>query len=167
MKKTSKIILTTIIAVSILLGIGFAAIQNITLNISGTAVADPNQANFNVKFTGTPTVSNVNNVTANITDNTNATIDVFGLLEVGQSATATYNIANESKDLSANLAATTTNSNTEYFKVTSNLEKDTLGAEETTTLTVTVELIKTPIAEIANSTIGVQIEAEPIQPTDQ
>ena len=34
----------------LLLGIGYAAIQNITLNITGTATADPNQANFKVMF---------------------------------------------------------------------------------------------------------------------
>ena len=68
MRKTSKIIIVTIIAASILLGLGYAAIQNITLNISGTAAADPNQANFKVRFTGTPEVSDSSYVTARISN---------------------------------------------------------------------------------------------------
>ena len=57
MSNTSKILLVTIIATSILLGLGYAAIQNITLSIEGTATAAADQSNFLVKFTGTPTVS--------------------------------------------------------------------------------------------------------------
>ena len=83
MSKTSKIILITIIMTSILLGLGYAAIQNITLNIAGTAVADPNQSNFKVKFTGTPAVSDSTYVTANITGDTTADVVVFGANNFG------------------------------------------------------------------------------------
>lgn len=52
MKKTSKIIMLSLVVAALLLGIGYAAIQNITLNISGTATADPSQTNFKVSFSG-------------------------------------------------------------------------------------------------------------------
>ena len=54
MKRTNKIIIGAIIISILLLGIGYAAIQNITLNISGTAKADPSQSNFKVRFTAEP-----------------------------------------------------------------------------------------------------------------
>lgn len=164
MRKTSKIILVTLIATSILLGLGYAAIQNITLNITGSAVADPNQANFIVKFTGTPIVSDSQHGIANITNDTTATIEVNGLTEKGQVVTATYEISNLSDDLSSDLNVLATNSNTEYFFVSSKLAKNSLVAGEKTTVTVTVELIKTPINESVSSNVNITMNAIPVEP---
>ena len=167
MTKTSKIILVTVIAASILLGLGYAAIQNITLNISGTAAADPNQASFKVRFTGTPLVSESSYITARIVNDTNATFDVSGLNTKGQKVTVTYDITNESSDLSADLTIATTNSNTEYFNVTSNLAKESIVAGETTTVTVTVELTKVLLTEGVSSDIGIEIIAAPVEPGNE
>lgn len=169
MTKTSKIIIVTIIATSILLGLGYAAIQNITLNITGTAAANPNQSNFSVHFVNdpVPTVSNSTFATAAITDDTNATINVTGLTAKGQNVTATYIVKNSSSDLSSDLSVATTNSNTEYFTLSSELAKTSLKAGETTTVTVNVELTKTPVSESVSSVIGVQLTAIPVQPGEE
>ena len=167
MKKTNKIILASAIVAVLLLGIGYAAIQNITLNINGTAAADPSQSNFKVMFSGTPTVSDYTYVTAAITDDTNATINVEGLTKKGDVVTATYTVQNASTDLSADLGVSTTNSNTEYFTLMSEFDKSSLVAGEATTLTVTVELTKTPIVDSVSATIGVQLEAMPVQPGEE
>ena len=42
--------------------------------------------------------------------------------------------------------------------------KKTIEKGAATTITVTVELIKTPITQNENSTIGVTVVAEPVQP---
>ena len=164
MSKTSKIILVTIIATCILLGLGYAAIQNITLNVIGTVAADPNQANFKVGFVGTPKVSDSTYVSAGITNSTNATINVSGLTTKGQKVTATYNIKNDSKDLSSDLSVKATSSNTEYFVVSSRLNKSSLVAGEETTVTVTVELSKTLIENSASTNIGITLDAYPVEP---
>ena len=164
MRKTSRVILVTIIATSILLGLGYAAIQNITLNISGMASADPNQANFKVKFTGTPVVSDSSYLSASITNDTNAIFAVSGLTEKGQKVTSTYDIINESNDLSADLIISITNSNMDDFEVKSELGKTSLVAGEMTTVTVTVELTKTLISNSATSDIGIEIIAVPVEP---
>lgn len=168
MRQTSKIILATIVAASILLGLGYAAIQNITLNITGTAAADPNQSNFKVRFINNPapTVTDSTYAIASITDDYNATINVSGLTTKGQTVSATYTIENASVDLSADLAISTTNTNTEYFKISSQLAKTSLIAGEKTTVTVTVELTKTPL-ESVSSTIGVQMLAMAVQPGEE
>lgn len=163
MKKTNRIILLSIIVIILLLGVGYAAIQNITLNINGTATADPSQSNFKVKFSGTPTVSETDKVTASITNDTNATMNVSGLTAKGDTVTATYTIQNASADLATNLSVTTTNSNTEYFTIEKKLDKTSLVSGEATNLTVTVKLIKTPISKQESSTIGVQITATPVE----
>ena len=164
MKKTNKIIITTVIVAVLLLGIGYAAIQNITLNIEGTATADPSQSNFKVMFTGTPKVSDSTYVTAGITDDINATISVNGLTQKGQIVSAEYTVQNVSTDISADLSVATTNSNTEYFTLKSELAKTSLTAGEATTVKVTVELTKTPITGSINSTIGVRLTAMPVEP---
>ena len=167
MKKTTKVIIIAILVAVLLLGIGYAAIQNITLNIAGKATADPSQSNFKVMFTGTPEVSDSTYVTAGITDDTNATINVRGLTTKGQIVSATYIVQNVSTDLSADLGLVTTNSNTEYFTISSELAKTSLVAGEATTVTVTAELIKIPIQEAVSSTVGVQITAAPVQPGEE
>lgn len=164
MTKTSKMIAVVLVIAVLIIGVGYAAIQNITLNIAGSAAADPNQANFNVKFSGVPEVSSETCVTASVTDDTNATINVSGLTAKGDKVTATYTIQNASASLSANITnIVITNSNEEYFEVSEELTTTTLGRGEATTITVTVQLIKTPITDSVSSTIGVQFEAKPVQ----
>lgn len=169
MKKTSKIIMLTLVVAALLLGIGYAAIQNITLNISGTATADPSQTNFKVSFSGEPEVSDSRYVTAAITDEINATINVNGLTEKGQEVSATYTIQNTSTDLSADLSVLTTNSNQSYFTITSELGKVSLVSGEATTVTITVRLSETPmqVDTSESSTIGIQLDAIPVQPGEE
>ena len=57
MNKNTKIVLGVVLVLAILLvAVGYAAIQTVNLKIeSSSAQATPNQSNFTVKFTGTPT----------------------------------------------------------------------------------------------------------------
>ena len=167
MSKTSKIILVTIIATLILLGLGYAAIQNITLNITGNVAAQVNAENFKVRFVGTPTVSDGIYATAKIENDTNASITVSDLTSKGQYVTASYDIKNESGDLSADLNILATTTNMEYFTITSKLGKQSLSAGETTNVLVTVELIKTPISGPVNTDIDIELTAIPVQPGEE
>ena len=164
MKRTNKIIVTLVLVVALLIGIGYAAIQNITLNIEGKAEAEISQDNFKVAFAGEPTVSDEEFVIATVTDDINATINVEGLTEKGQTVSAIYTVQNTSTDISADLAVSTTNDNPEYFTLSSKLDKTSLVAGESTTLTVTVELTKVPVIESVSSIIGVQLTAIPVEP---
>lgn len=168
MRKNKKVIGIILVVALLLIAIGYAAITTIQLNISGQAQATPDQANFTVVFSGTPQVSDPSKVTAKITspENLEATIDVKGLTAKGETVTATYTIENTSADLSAVLSAEEpTNSNPEYFDVSYNIaEPTTITAGSTTTVTVTVELIKTPITGDETSTIGLQLNAAPQEP---
>ena len=169
MKKTNKIIIASIVVAVLLLGIGYAAITNVTLNIGGTLQSDPNQANFVVKFDGetTPTVSNEEKVTATITDNTNARFDVTGLETVGETVTALYTVVNDSDNLSADLSVATTNTNQEYFTVKAQLGKTSLTAKDTTTVLVTATLTKAPITDSESATVNVAITGYPVQPGEE
>lgn len=172
MRKTTKIVIGMLIVGILLLGIGYAAIQNITLNISGTATADPSQSNFSVKFLNTEgsiTVSDEDFITAEVTDDINATINVSGLSVKGERVSAVYTIENASLDLSADLSVSTTNSNPDYFIISSQLEdgKTSLVAGEKLTLTVVVELTQTPMVETVSASIGVELIATAVQPGEE
>ncbi len=163
--KNKKAVIGIIILVAILiLGIGFALISNVNLNINGEATATPSDTNFAVEFTGTPTTSDEDKVIATITGDLTATMNVSGITAKGDTVTATYTILNTSPDLTADLVASITNSNEEYFNVTSSFTDSSVKAGNTTTITVTVELIKTPITTDVVSDVTVSLTASPVQP---
>ena len=94
---------------------------------------------------------------ASVTGDTAATISVEGLTTVNQTATATYTILNASTDLVANLVAEVTqNTNSDYFDVTTSFASNSVAAGDSTTITVSVRLKKTPI-ESQTGNITVQI----------
>ena len=168
MSKTNKIIVGVIIAAVLLLGIGYAAINNITLNIRGQLEAQPNDENFKVKFDSVENVSD-DKVTAEITNEKKAIFNVTGLDTAGQEVYATYVVKNESEDLSAKIDINATiidNINADYFNIRANIEETLLNAGESTTVTVTARLEKTPINEVTANT-KVTLIAQPIQPGEE
>ena len=164
-KKTLQICLFVLIAV-VTLGIGYASITAINLFINGNATASVNQSNFNVHFTGTPTLGG--NVTptgsASISqqDNKVALFDVGGMTKVGDYAEAIYTVLNDSNGVGADITLNVTNSNSEYFKVTETVADSQLQAGDTTTATVKVEMIKTPIENAVTTSVTAKLIASPI-----
>ena len=147
------------------LGVGYAVVSNVNLNITGTASVA--ESKLNVEFTGTPTHDGAGEIDAKITDKLTATISVIGLTKVGDIATATYSIKNYESDFKAKITSgTITNNKTDYFAVTTDLGTGKTITENggTTTVTVSVELIKMPIeAEDSTAEIGVQLLASPVE----
>ena len=171
MKKTNKLILMFLLISLLLLGIGYAAIQNITLTILGFAEVGAKAENFIVKFVDPVMVDNngYNEVTvdAQKTGDTTATINLSGLSKVNEKISVKYKIANESKDLSADLAVATTNDTPEYLTISSQLEKTSLVAGDETTVEVIITVTKTPITENIKAKIGVELIAMPVQPGEE
>lgn len=173
-KKRTLTVVAAVLAV-LMLGVGYAAVAADILNITNaSASATPSDANFVVQFDEETPVVEGNNVTADYTDATNATFAVSGLTAKGQTASATYAIENLSPDLSANLTAaigamTNGASGTEddktYFSVSYSFEDTTITAGGSTTLTVTVTMLKTPVTEDVSVTFPVTITASAVQPT--
>ena len=163
----TRLILIALVSVILLIGVGFAAITSTQLNITGNTTATPDQANFKVKFLEETVVSAPGKVTAQVTGDTTATINVQGLTAKGDKVTATYKVKNFSADLSADIALSIGNSNGTYFKTTAELGQDNLKADEETTAIVTVELIRTPVEKDEVAEIIAIIEATPVQPGEE
>lgn len=175
MKNRKTFIGIALIIAVLLIGIAYADITDLTLKISGSASATPSTENFKVRFSkdDTITTNGAGTITADLdssdTTGQTATLTVTGLTAKGQKATAVYTVVNDSPDLSADLEVEVSkNTNSEYFTVTPTLGAENItatGDTEKTTVTVVVELIKTPIDADVSSDIEVTLTASPVQPT--
>ena len=163
-RKQIKIVIYVLIAV-ITLGIGYATIANIVLSINGTASGSVDSNNFNVHFDRTVTPTMTANKGSAIIDNNDdkaARITVTGLTYATDTATAQFTIINESRSIGAQISIDITNTNDEYFRVTETVAKKELQAGQTTTVSVEVEMIKTPIDNSVSTEIVGTITATAI-----
>ena len=167
-KKGLSIVLFALIAV-IVLGVGYAAIEAINLTINGNATATPQQANFSVKLSaddGDTTSENAGNISVS---DLSASFDTVGLTKAGDKTTVTYTVRNSSPDLKANITLTCdpqSGYNTEYFnnpvcKFGNGTQEILLEAGGITTVTVEVEVKKTPILTDQTTQVVANLEARP------
>ncbi len=156
----------------VFLGIGYAALTNITFNINGTATAKGSATNedFKVRFvkfdaadntyvtdaeTKAAVVSSTNgidaaNVTLDVTGDHTATFAISEGFELGDSVTLEYNVVNESEGIPAYIYADVdANTSKEYFRVTKTVaDSELTNKGEVTKVTIKVEMIKQPRLDI-------------------
>ena len=110
-KKGLSTLIIVLVAI-IVLGIGYAVIENITLTINGSATATANDANFKVIFEGATSNSASNQnitVTNSIAEDEQGTpekqqklhavFSVSGMTKAGDYADVTYTVKNKSEDM--------------------------------------------------------------------
>ena len=164
-KKKLQIMIFVFIAV-ITLGVGYAAISAINLVISGNSTSSVNQNNFSVVFKSASVTTGTGTASINNQDATIAYFDVSGLSAQGDTVVATYTIKNESAGVGAEISLGITNSNSEYFQVTERVEDNKLQAGDTTTATITVTMIKTPLENEVSTNITGTLTAFPLENTN-
>ena len=161
MKNRKKIIGIVLLIVVLALGIAYAA-TTIGLNITGSATAKFGTENHKVAFTGTTTESGSGTIDAAATNGaTSATLNISGLTTKGETATATFEVLNSSTELASGLSVTASSiENAEYFKITTSIPDDgkVLTPNEKTNVTVTVELLKSPVEDVTGN-INVELTA--------
>ena len=147
-----------LLALILVLGVGYAAVSEVTLNIDGSATVASEA--LKVSFNGVTDTEDDDKVVASSTDNSlNASIQVTNLT-LNEAVSATYTIKNQETDVDANvIKKQISNDKPEFFEVTTSVDDsaETITAGGTGTVTVTVRLIKTPI-EISDSTANIQID---------
>lgn len=151
MKKRRSLITILMVCLISLIGIGYAAITS-SLTINGTSNATASDSNFSVVFDTTED-DTVTNCTISSLTETSATVTVDGskLTKTGDTATATLTINNDSTELGANLVANVTQGSTNFFAVTADLTQSSIAANGTTTVVVTIQLVKTPTETVTDS----------------
>ena len=147
-----------LLALILVLGVGYAAVSEVTLNIDGSATVASEA--LKVSFNGVTDTEDDGKVIASSTDNSlNASIQVTNLT-LNEAVSATYTIKNQETDVDANvIKKQISNDKSEFFEVTTSVDDsaETITAGGTGTVTVTVRLIKTPI-ETSDSTANIQID---------
>ena len=147
-----------LLALILVLGVGYAAVSEVTLNIDGSATVASEA--LKVSFNGVTDTEDDDKVVASSTDNSlNASIQVTNLT-LNEAVSATYTIKNQETDVDANvIKKQISNDKPEFFEVTTSVDDsaETITAGGTGTVTVTVKLIKTPI-ETSDSTANIQID---------
>lgn len=122
MKNRKSLLGLVLLALVLVLGVGYAVVSSVDLTISGDAsVADSELA---VSFTDTVTTGGAGTSTGAATAGAlTATFKVTELKAVGDTATVTYTIKNEEKDLSASvLKSSITNDKEAFFQVTTSVD---------------------------------------------
>lgn len=167
MKNRKTVIVAFLLVAAMLLGVGYAELND-TLTIAGNATVTQTVAEEvfaeDIYFkSGSPNTT-VTGFSASVdgTDNDKGTITIVdgALKSTGDTLSATFVITNAG-DLDATVGVPTiTNNNETYFTVTTNwgaAAKD-LAAGDDISVVVTVELVKTPVAD-QSATFGISFTA--------
>ena len=167
MKKRKNMYILAIIALILVLGVGYAVVSSVTLTIDGTAAAATND--LKVVFDGNNTNSGARVTAQTAADNSKAATFTVEDMVLGTEEYAAFEIKNKETDVNASVAVpTVTNSNEEYFDVKVYYGNSvwsaaqTLNAQGTATVKVVVSLKKTPVTQAQSSTtIAVSFVASP------
>ena len=175
MKQKRTIITLGLILAILCLGIVYAAIDGIELNINGSASALLGNGTVDVIFTS----ANAGNGSENFVTEVAVGSDPFtveGLQNKGDTATIEFVIENQSEDIPVTLGAPviTQSQNGEWFEVNYSYVDNELtvkdGENDETTLILTVKLLKVPTTEAAaadaKENITVKINANPASNAD-
>ena len=158
-------ILGILIAI-LMMAVGYAVATTVPLVITGTGTVSENPNGYEVKFIEVSNMTGDGTKSATIIDDTHATISVSNLQKTGEKATFTYVVKNTSSEAINAVLATPaiTNDNETYFKVTATVNSPTtIAVGETTTITVEVEAIKTPLGNDQTSNITITVNASPVE----
>ena len=163
MKNRKKMITTALIVLVLLLGVGYATVSSVNLNINGSAKAGSKELQVFYDGTNSGTSAKVTAISSPVKTR-EATFTVENMT-LDETVTMTFEVKNYETDVNATLAApsVTQNTNEDYFQVTTSCDKTTLNAGDTATITVNVKLKKTPVTEEAGSTtVTVEMAASPV-----
>ena len=164
-KKIFRICMFVLVGL-ITIGIGYAGIAAVDLIVNGYGLITPSQANFIVHFISTDNspkiTTGIGTAWINSDDDTIANFEVTGLSKKGDTAVATYTVKNDSKEIGAEFSIELEYTNEKFFKVTEIIEDNQLKAGESTTVSIIVELLKTPISEDITTHVFGKVIADPI-----
>ena len=165
-KRTFQIVLFVLIGL-VALGVGYAGTTAVDLIVNGHGLVTASQANFIVHFISTTTSPKITTGTGTAwidrNDDTIASFEVTGLSKKGDTAVATYTVKNDSNDIGADVSIELEYTNCEWFKVTESIQDSQLKAGDSTTVLVTVELLKTPVDEDISTVVTGRLISNPIE----
>ena len=162
-KKSYKMLI--IFGLVLFLSVGYAIVNSVSLSITGTSSAGT--STLNVAFTGDKTVSNSTKGSATVTAGSKTATFKTSNMSLNETITFTYKVKNNETDVAANISISTNGSNS-YFTITSSSSTQTLQPGDSSTITINVKMIKTPItADDNNASFTVTITGTPTEPSKE
>ena len=172
MKKRRTAIIAFILCACLTIGAGYAAATD-NLVVNGKAnVAPATDADFNkdvyftsaaaASSTGTSGIADEAKLDENDPDNDTAVLTINSLKLVGETATFTFEIENSGSETNSTVALQVTSktvADPTLFEVNGALGQHSLAPGQTTTLTVTVKLLRVPAETITGSSVAVTVTA--------
>lgn len=147
----------------IFLGVGYAVVSSVNLEIGGTA--NVQNADLKVTFNGNTDISDEQKVTATAVDDSLSATILVKNLQLNEVVTATYYIKNKETDVNASIIANSIeNDKKDFFEVSTDVDSvaKTIEAGGVESVTITIKLIKTPInTEDSKANIKVLLVASP------
>ncbi len=167
MKNRRSLLSLGILALILVLGVGYAVVSATDLTFGGTATVK--DADIKVDICGVTEKSTIatNGATVKhtLTEHSDKASFEISNMVLNEEVTITYTVTNHETDVAAKLSEKTglTNSNPEYFSATYTIAEENIAAEGSTTVVVKVKLIKTPVVEADASTkIDFVLTANPV-----
>ena len=161
MKNKKSLLSLGLLALVLVLGVGYAVVSSVDLKFGGSATVKNAELKVDIE-----SVSDSTTGAASISHTLveHAKEDTFTITDMvlNEEYTITYTVKNHESDVAATLAekVALTNSNAEYFSASYTITNPSLAANAETTIVVKVKLIKTPVDDTYNSTtIGFTVSA--------
>jgi hypothetical protein len=155
-------VLLVLLFTILMTGIGYAAEMGELSKINENPIYMQQQKEFELFFVDKTLYEGKGKASVELTGKTSARMNITELNNVGDYATVIFTIENKSNKISADLNVTVSNTNTEYFNVTTMLSDTRVNPKmDKVLLKVTVELIKLPIGKEEKSDISISISANP------
>lgn len=170
MKNKKSLLSLVFLALVLVLGVGYAVVSGVDLTFNGSAKG-VSEAELKVDIvsvndtkTGSATVTHT--LGAGHVDSDTFTIKDMTLNE---EVKMVYTIDNHETDIAATLVdgVALTNDNEEYFTASYVIDEASIPATGSTTVTVTVKMVKTPVVDEKNiANISFKLKANPVNNAD-
>lgn len=168
MKNKKKVYVLAIAALILVLGVGYAVVSSVTLGITGTGSTV--STDLKVVYDGVNTNSGARVTAQTGADDSKAATFTVENMVLNVTEYAEFEIKNKETDVNATVKVPTVNfDNDEFFDVkvyyndTLWTANQTLNAQATAKVKVTVTLIKTPVeAADSTTTVSVEFDADPV-----
>ena len=146
MKNKKSLLGLGLLALVLVLGVGYAVVSQVNLTINGTATVK--DADLRVDIASVSDEKTAEASVEHSLTSTHATSDTFTItnMTLNEEVTMTYIIDSHEEDVTATVAgATITNDNPTYYSATYTIEDNTVGTKtsnDTATVVVKVKMIK-------------------------
>lgn len=160
MKNKKSLLSLGLLALVLVLGVGYAVVSNVGLTFGGKATVADAALKVDIESVTHNAPAGVTVVDTVTQHSKEASFEISGM-KLNDTVTITYTVANHETDVDATLTNKTalTGAN-EYFEASYVIDNANIAKNSTTTVTVTVKLVKTPVTtEQGTANFSFQLEA--------